>query len=91
MKKTKGRGLSTQSIKKENQNTFAPLGMSTPAKITVDDFERMDDLEGENTIYGIPNTIDQIQSNSALVNQLKILLQNAMNREAHLANFIEKL
>jgi hypothetical protein len=42
-------------------------------------------------MYGIPNTIDQIESNSALVVQLKNLLQNALDRENHLANFIQKL
>lgn len=50
-----------------------------------------EDFEGEKTMYGIPNTIGQIESNSALVNQLKSLLENAMEREAHLADFIEKL
>lgn len=45
----------------------------------------------EGSMYEIPGTIGQIESNSALVMQLKNLLENALDRENQLANFIEKL
>ena len=47
--------------------------------------------EFERSVYGVPNTIGQIESNSALVMQLKNLLENALDREKHLADFIKKL
>jgi len=50
-----------------------------------------EEFEGEKSIYGIPNTIGQIESSSALVTQLKNLLENAMDRESNLTDFIEKL
>ena len=52
----------------------------------------MDEVyDPDRSMYGIPNTIGQIESNSALVTQLKNLLENALERENHLADFIERL
>ena len=59
--------------------------------INLDEFEREDTMEADKSFYGIPHTIGQVESNSALVMQLKTLLENALERESHLANFIEKL
>ena len=49
------------------------------------------EFEDEKSIFRIPNTIDQIKSSSALVTQLKNLLENAMERESNLTELIKKL
>lgn len=57
----------------------------------LDEFERDEFFDFDKSMYGIPDTIGQIESSSALVTQLKGLLENAMDREKHLADFIQKL
>ena len=86
-------------------SVISPLSPTTPWKQTklnrtrdksVDyddnDFERNDQfIEEDKSIYGIPNTIDQIESTCALVTHLKNLLNNALERESKLTDFIEKM
>ena len=87
-------------------SVISPLSPTSPAKHTklsrsrlnksedIDDneFERNDQfIDGDRSMYGIPYTIDQIDSTSALVTHLKNLLNNALDRESKLTDFIEKI
>ena len=87
-------------------SVISPLSPTSPAKYTKlnrsrlnksedfdeNDFERNDQfIDGDRSMYGIPYTIDQIDSTSALVTHLKNLLNNALDRESKLTDFIEKI
>jgi len=104
--RTKDANVSLHSLKQDRDTTISPLRATTPAKMTQASRSRLDRSEdeedsdlhrGEHTtdpnksMYGIPRTIDQIESTSALVEHLKSLLKNALDREDQLANYIEQL
>lgn len=95
--------VSMHSIKHDGESMISPLQPTTPAKMTKgrksrgersfeDDPYAEEPFEDPNiSMYGIPRTIDQIESNSALVEHLKSLLKNALDREDNLSNYIERL
>jgi chromosome segregation ATPase len=96
-------GVSLTSMKGDGETMVSPLRATTPAKTTQGRKSRLDRSYDEETyrdenthdpnmsMYGIPRTIENIDSNSALVEHLKSLLKNALDREESLTGYIENL